>query len=252
MAKMKDIISKAVRESASQSAKPSRKKIYSLTGTKKAEAGSALKVLGTLNTLEHTLSSITSHARKIMFASVIPEWLADVVKGGREPNAFTVTTGDAKALIVPMKKYGMIDEERAGKILDLKEKHGVDIDIEEIKHFEFNPKLVHDIPEDKMDSLIEELKKTLLKSEAVPASAKKDIRSGSMSIIEERTEYHYGEDILENLSKLSKGNPKKAEAIIDAVQPVFSIRSFEMDDKEVQVEEALEVIKESLSELPKE
>ncbi len=101
-----------------------------------------------------------------------------------------------------------------------------------------------------MDALIDELKKVLLKSEVIPASAKKDIRSGSMSIIEERSEYRYGEDVLANLSKLSKGNPKKAQAIIDMVEPVFSIRSFEMEDKEVQVEEALDVIKESLSELP--
>jgi hypothetical protein len=252
MAKIKDIISKAVKESASRNAKPSRKKIYTLTGTKKTEAASALKVLGALNALEHTLSSITSHARKIMFSSVIPEWLDDVVKGGREPNAFTVTTDDAKAIVVPMKKYAMIDEERASKILDLKEKQGIDIDIEEIKHFEFNPKLVHDIPENKMDSLIDELKKVLLKSEVLPASVKRDIRSGTLSIIEERSEYRYGEDVLANLSRLSKGNPKKAQAIIEAVQPVFSIRSFEMEDKEVQVEEALDVIKESLSELPHE
>jgi hypothetical protein len=248
MAKIKDIISKAVKESASRNAKPPRKKIYALTGAKKTEAASALKVLGALNALEHTLSSITSHARKVMFSSVIPEWLADVVKGGREPNAFTVTTDDAKALIVPMKKYAMIDEERAGKILELKEQ-GVNIDIEEIRHFEFNPKLIHDIPGNRMDSLIEELKKVLLKSEIVPTSAKKDIRSGTMSIIEERSEYRYGEDVLTNLSKLSKGDPKKAKAIINVVEPVFSIRSFEMEDKEVQVEEALDVIKESLSEL---
>ncbi len=66
MAKMKDIISKAVKESASRGAKPSRKKIYTLTGAKKTEASSALKVLGALNALEHTLHSITSHARKVM------------------------------------------------------------------------------------------------------------------------------------------------------------------------------------------
>jgi hypothetical protein len=247
---MKEIISEAVRESASRSPKPKRKKVYSLTGTKQRVAASALKVLGALNALNRVLGSITGHARKVMFASILPEWLTDVVKGGREPNSFTVTTDDAKALIVPMKKYAIINEDRASKILDLKEKEGVDIDIEEIKHFEFNPKLVHDIPEEKMDTLIDEIKKVLLKSEAVPAVTKKDIRAGRMPIIEEHTEYRYGEDVLTNLTKLSKGNPKIAEEIIEAVQPVFSIRSFEMENKEVQVGEALDLIKESLEELP--
>ncbi len=148
-----------------------------------------------------------------------------------------------------MKKYAIIDEDRASKIMDLKEK-GIDIDIDEVKHFEFNPKLVHDIPEEKMDSLIDELKKVLLKSEAVPATTKKEIRSGKMPVIEEHTEYRYSQDVLTNLPKLSNGDPKKAEAIINAVQPVFSIRSFEMENKEVQVGEALDVIKESLAELP--
>jgi hypothetical protein len=73
-----------------------------------------------------------------------------------------------------------------------------------------------------------------------------------MPVIEEHTEYRYSEDVLTNLAKLSKGDPKKAEAIINAVQPVFSIRSFEMENKEVQVGEALDVIKESLAELPEE
>lgn len=252
MAKMRDIISEAVKESATRSAKPKRKKIYTLTGTKQRVAASALKVLGALNALNRVLGSITGHARRVMFSSVIPEWLGDVVTGGREPNAFTVTTDDAKALIVPMKKYAIIDEERANKIMDLKDKQGVEIDIDEIKHFEFNPKLVHDIPEEKMDALIDELKKVLLKSEAVPAATKKDIRSGRMPVIEEHTEYRYSEDVLTNLAKLSKGDPKKAEAIINAVQPVFSIRSFEMENKVVQVGEALDVIKESLAELPEE
>ncbi len=252
MAKMKDIISQAVQESASRSKKPKKKKVYALTGTKQRVAASALKVLGALNALNRVLGSISGHARKVMFSSIIPEWLTDVVKGGREPNSFTVTTDDAKALIVPMKKYAIIDEDRAGKIMDLKEKQDVDIDIEEVKHFEFNPKLVHDIPEEKMDSLIDELKKVLLKSEAVPAATKKDIRSGRMPVIEEHTEYRYGEDVLTNLPKLSKGDPKKAEAIINAVQPVFSVRSFEMENKEVQVEEALDLIKESLAALPAE
>ncbi len=247
---MKDIISEAVKESASKSPKPKRKKVYTLTGTKQRVAASALKVLGALNALNRVLGTITSHARRAMFSSVIPEWLRDVVQGGREPNSFTVTTEDAKALIVPMKKYAIIDEDRASKIMDLKEKYDVDIDIEEIKHFEFNPKLVHDIPEEKMDSLIDELKKVLLKSENVPAATKKDIRSGRTSIIEEHTEYRYGEDVLGNLPKLSQGDPKKAEAIINAVQPVFSIRSFELENKEVDVEEALDLIKESLSEMP--
>lgn len=250
MAKMRNIISEAVKESASRSAKPKRKKIYSLTGAKQQAAASALKVLGALNALNRVLSSITGHARKIMFSRILPEWVTDVVEGGREPNSFTVTTDDAKALIVPMKKYAIIDEDRAGKIMDLKEKQGVDLEIDEIKHFEFNPKLVHDIPEEKMDSLIDELKKVLLKSESVPAATKKDIRSGKMPVIEEHTEYRYAEDVLTNLPKLSKGDPKKAEAIINAVQPVFSIRSFEMENKEVQVGEALDVIKESLAELP--
>ena len=250
MAKMKDIISTAVKESASRTAKPKRKKVYTLTGAKQQVAASALKVLGALNALNRVLGSITGHARQVMFSNILPEWLTDVVKGGREPNAFTVTTDDAKALIVPMKKYAIINEDRASKIMDLKEKQGVDIDIEEIKHFEFNPKLVHDIPEEKMDDLIDELKKVLLKSEAVPAATKKEFRSGHMPIVEEHTEYRYGEDVLTNLPKLSKGDPKKAEAIIKAVQPVFSVRSFEMEDKEVQVGEALDLIKESLAELP--
>src|SRR4051812_44119937 len=120
MAKMKDIISKAVKETASKSAKPKRKKVYSLSGTKQKTAASALKVLGALNALNKVLSSITGHARKVMFSSIVPEWLSDVVKGGREPNSFTVTAEDAKALIVPMKKYAIIDEERASKIMDLK------------------------------------------------------------------------------------------------------------------------------------
>ncbi|HWF44196.1 MAG TPA: hypothetical protein VG537_06110 [Candidatus Kapabacteria bacterium] len=247
---MKDIIQKAVQESASRSPKPARKKVYSISGTKQRMAASALKVLGALNALNKVLGSITGHARQVVFKNILPEWLKDVVQGGRDPNSFTVTTDDAKALIVPMKKYAIIDEDRASKIMDLKEKYGVDIDIEEVKHFEFNPKLVHGIPEENMEDLIDELKKVLLKSPSVPATVKKDIRSGRIPVIEEHTEYHYGEDVLSNLTKLSKGDPKKAEAIIDAVQPVFSVRSFELEDKEVQVGEALDLIKESLAELP--
>ncbi|MDP4198070.1 MAG: hypothetical protein Q8922_01420 [Bacteroidota bacterium] len=245
---MKDIIRTAVRESRSRTPKPAKKKIYTLRGPKQAVAASALKVLGALNALNKVLGSITGHARKVVFKNLLPEWLTDVVKGGREANAFTVTTDDAKALIVPMKKYAIIDEARAEKIMELKDKFGVEIDIEEIKHFEFNPQLVHDIPEDKMDALVDELKKVLLKSEAIPANVKKDIRSGRTPVIEEHTEYRYGEDILTNLTKLSKGDPKKAEAIIEAVQPVMSVRSFEMEDREVQVGEALDLIKESLAE----
>ena len=252
MAKMRDIISTAVKETRSKSPKPAKKKIYSLEGPKKATAASALKVLGALNALNKVLSSINGHARKVVFKDLIPEWLKDVVQGGREPNAFTVTTDDAKALIVPMKKYAMIDENRASKIMDLKDKYGVDIDIEEVKHFELNPELVHDVPEEKMDTLIDELKKVLLKSEAVPAHVKKDIRSGRMPVIEEHSDYKYGEDILSNIGKLSKGDPKKAQAIIDAVQPVFTLRSFEMEDREVQVGEALDLIKESLADLGEE
>jgi len=248
---MKDIIKKAVQESASKSQKPAKKKVlYSIAGTKQRMAASALKVLGALNALNKVLGSITGHARKVVFKNVLPEWLKDVVQGGREANAFTVTTDDAKALIVPMKKYATIDEERAGKIMDLKQKYGVDIDIEEIKHFEFNPELVSGIPEAKIDNLIDELKNVLLKSPSVPANMKKDIKSGRMPVIEEHTEYRYGEDVLTNLPKLSKGDPKKAEAIIDAMQPVFSVRSFELEDKEVQVGEALDLIKESLAEMP--
>ena len=247
---MKDIIKKAVQESASKSQKPARKKVYSITGAKQQMAASALKVLGALNTLNKVLGSITGHARQVVFKNILPEWLKDVVQGGREANAFTVTTNDAKALIVPMKKYAVIDEDRAGKIMDLKQKFGVDISIEEIRHFEFNQKLVSHIPEAKMDDLIDELKNTLLKSTSVPAEVKKDIRSGRVPVIEEHTEYRYEEDVLSNLPKLSKGDPKKAEAIINAVQPVFSVRSFELEDKEVQVGEALDLIKESLAELP--
>lgn len=249
---MKEIIRSAVRETRSKSPKPSKKKIYTLRGPKQATAASALKVLGALNALNKVLSSISGHARKVVFKNLIPEWLKDVVQGSREPNAFTVTTEDAKALIVPMKKYAMIDENRAGKIMDLKDKYGVDIDIEEIKHFELNPELVHDVPEEKMDKLIDELKKVLLKSEAVPAHVKKDIRSGRMPVIEEHSEYKYSSDVLSNISKLSKGDPKKAEAIVEAVQPVFTVRSFEMEHREVQVGEALDLIKESLAELPEE
>lgn len=247
---MKDIIRTAIRETASHSKKPSKKKIYTLRGPKQAVAASALKVLGALNALNKVLGSITGHARKVVFKTLVPEWIKDVVEGGREPNAFTVTTDDAKALIVPMKKYAIIDESRAEKIMDLKQKFGIDIDIEEVKHFELNPELVHDIPEENMDKLVDELKKVLLKSEAVPANVKKDIRSGHTPVIEEHTEYRYTEDVLTNLLKLSGGDPKKAEKIIDAVQPVFSVRSFEMEDREVQVGEALDLIKESLAELP--
>ena len=246
---MKDIIQKAVQESASKSQNPAREKVYSITGAKQRMAASALKVLA-LNALNKVLGSITGHARQVVFKNILPEWLKDIVQGGREANAFTVTTDDAKALIVPMKKYAIIDEDRSGKIMDLKQKFGVDIDIEEIRHFEFNQKLVSHIPEAKMDGLIDELKNTLLKSTSVPADVKKDIRSGRIPVIEEHTKYRYGEDVLTNLPKLSKGDPKKAEAIINAVQPVFSVLSFELEDKEVQIGEALDLIKESLTGLP--
>ena len=249
---MKEIIKAGVHESMSRSKKPQKKKVYKLSGTKQKMAASALKVLGALNTLNKVLGSITGHARRVVFKNILPEWLTDVVKGHRDPNSFTVTTDDSKVLIVPMKKYAAINEERAEHILELKEKYGIDIDIEEIHHFEFNERIVELIPEDKMDDLVEEVKKALLASKVLPAEAKKEIRSGKVPIMEEHTSYKYGEDILMNLTKLSKGDPKKAEAIIDTVQPVFSMRSFEMDDKEVQVEQALDLIKESIGDLPEE
>ncbi len=247
---MKEIIKQGVQESISRSKRPVRKKVYKLNGTKQRIAASALKVLGALNTLNKVLSSINGHARRVVFKNILPEWIKDVVSGDRDANAFTVTTDDAKALIVPMKKYAMINEERAGEILDLKEKYGVDLDIEEVHHFEFNERLVDLIPEEKMDDLVEELKKALLGSKVLTAAAKKEIRSGKIPVIEEHTTYKYGEDILSNLTRLSKGDPKKAEAIIEAVQPVFSMRSFEMDHREVQVEQALDMIKESIHEIP--
>ena len=247
---MREIIRQAVHESVSRTKKPHKKKVYTFTGTKQKMAGSALKVLGALNTLNKVLGSITGHARSVVFKNILPQWLKDVAHGERDPNSFTVTSDDAKALIVPMKKYAIIDEERAARIFDLKSKYGIDIDIEEVRHFEFNQKLVNAIPEEKMDALIEELKKVLLKSEALPTAVKKEIRSGKMPLIEEHTDYKYGQDVLTNLPKLSGGDPKKAEAIIDAVQPVFSMRSFELENKEVQVEQALDLIKESIEDLP--
>jgi hypothetical protein len=250
MAKMKDIISKAVNETVTKSKKPARKKVYTLTGQKQKSAGTALKILGALNALNKVLSSITSYARKAVFENIIPEWINDVVKNHRTPNAFTVTTDEAKALIVPMKKYAIINEQRMHEVLSLKQKYGIDIDIEEIRHFEFNQRLVSLIPEEKMEEVIDEIKKVLLKSTAVPAQVKKDIRSGRVPIIEEQSEYRYTEDILTNLPRLSEGDPKKAEAIINAVEPVFSMRSFEMENREVHVEEALDVIKESIHEIP--
>jgi hypothetical protein len=250
MAKMKDIISKAVNETVTKSKKPIKKKIYSLNGQKQKAAGTALKVLGALNALNKVLSSITSYARKAVFENILPEWLNDVVKHHRTPNSFTVTTDEAKALIVPMKKYAIINEARMHEILNLKQKYGIEIDVEEIRHFEFNQRLVSLIPEDKMEEVIDEIKKVLLKSTAVPAQVKKDIRSGRVPIIEEQSEYRYTEDILTNLPKLSEGDPKKAEAIINAVEPVFSLRSFEMENREVHVEEALDVIKESIHDMP--
>jgi hypothetical protein len=249
---MKEIIKAGVQESISRSKKPVKKKVYKLSGTKQRIAASALKVLGALNTLNKALGSINSHARRVVFKNILPEWLKDVVHGDRAANAFTVSTDDAKVLIVPMKKYGIINEERAGEILDLKEKYGIDLDIEEVRHFEFNERLVDLIPEEKMDELVEELKKALLGSKVLTPAAKKEIRSGKIPVIEEHTTYKSGEDVLSNLTRLSKGDPKKAEAIINAVQPVFSMRSFEMDHREVQVEQALDLIKESIHEIPEE
>jgi hypothetical protein len=101
-----------------------------------------------------------------------------------------------------------------------------------------------------MPELIEELKAALLKSKVIPAKLKKDISAGRIVIIEEKIDYAYEEDVLTNLSKYSKGDPKKAKAIVDAVKPVFAMRSFEMDDKEVQVAEALDLIKENMDALP--
>ncbi len=246
---MKEIIKQGVQESLSRSKKPQTKKIYRLNPKTQRIAASALKVLGALNTLDKVLGSISGHARRVVFKSILPEWLRDVVKGDREANAFTVATDDSTALIVPMKKYATINEARANEILDLKEKYGIDIDIEEVRHLELNELLVDQIPEEKLDKLMEEIKEALLGSKVLSAQTKKEIRSGRIPVIEEHSTYKYTQDILGNLPKLSAGDPKKAEAIIDAVQPVFSLRSFEMDDREVQVEEALELIKESIADI---
>jgi len=246
---MKEIIKQGVQDSLSRSKKPEKKKVYRLNGKTQRIAASALKVLGALNTLDKVLGSISGHARRVVFKSIMPEWLNDVVKGGREPNAFTVATDDATALIVPMKKYGTINEARANEILDLKEKYGIDLDIEEVRHLELSRDLVDQVPEEKVDKLMEEIKEAMLASKVLSPQTKKEIRGGKLPVLEERSTYKYGQDILTNLTKLSKGDPKKAEAIIEAVQPVFSLRSFEMDDREVQVEQALELIKDSIADI---
>jgi hypothetical protein len=171
--------------------KKSMPKLYSFTGAKQATAADALKVLGALNTLEHLLSSINGYARKVVFDNIVPEWLKDVLSGNKEMGAFTVTTGDAKASIVPMKKYAIIDEDRAGAIYDVNKKYGVDIEINEIRHFSLSAHLIEMLPEDKMDAILEEQKKALLASKLVPETAKKAIRSGSVEVFEETTKYSY-------------------------------------------------------------
>jgi hypothetical protein len=246
---MKNIISEGLKGGHAPGRK-SAPKFYSFSGTKQKSATDAFKVLGALNTLDHMLSSISGYARKIVFDNVMPEWLKDVLSGDKEVGAFTVSTGDMKAVIIPMKKYAMIDEERASAIYDVNEKYKVDIGINEVRHFALSQHLIEALPEEKMDAIIGEIKKALLKSALVPEKAKKDIRSGKLELFEETTKYEYTEDILTHLTELSKGDPKKAKAILDAVKPVFAMRSFEMDDKEVEVAEALDLIKDNLETLP--
>src|SRR5438552_1127034 len=111
---MKNIIAEGIK-SAYKASKKIPKKIYSLAGPKQKTASSALKVLGALNSLNTVFRMIGSYARKLLLDSVLPEWLKDVLSGNKQVEAFTVTTGDAKALIVPMHKYAQITDERAGE-----------------------------------------------------------------------------------------------------------------------------------------
>lgn len=247
---MKAIIVQGIKDSYPAKGKKASKKYYTLTGPKHKMAASALKVLGALNALNKMFSTIGSYARKLVFDNVLPEWLKDVISGKKKIEAFTVTAEDAKALIVPMHKYAIITEERAGELYDLKKKHGIDIEIEEKKNFVFNHRLIEDIPEEKMTALMEEVTESLLKSKVLPAKVKSEIKAGKIAVIEEDIKYEYAEDILDNLPKLSEGSVNKAMAIVEAVKPVFAIRSFELEDKEVQMGQALDLIKANMDVMP--
>jgi hypothetical protein len=246
---MKAVILEGIKRSKPVGRKSS-KKLYQLTGTKQKVAASALKVLGALNALDKVFSNIKGYGRKLVLDSILPEWLKDVVSGKKKIEAFTVTTGDAKALIVPMKKYAPITEQKVDELYTLEKDYGVDLDIEEKRHYEFNDKIVEEISEDKMTELIDELKQALLKSTVVPAALKKEIRAGKIAVIEERIDYEYEEDVLTNLPKLADGDVKTAKAIVDTVKPVFALRSFEMEDRDLQVAEALDLIKENMDAIP--
>jgi hypothetical protein len=246
---MREVILEGIK-TAPRSAKSPGKKFYMLTGPKNKTAASALKVLGALNALNDVLKSVTGYARRVVFENVLPQWLKDVISGEKKIGAFTITSGDAKALIVPMKKYAQITEERADQLLSLREKMNVDIDIEEKHHYSFNQDIIDQVTEEKLPDLIEEISKALAGSKVLTAKLKKEIKSGKVPILEEKVEYQYTEDPLTNLEKYSDGDVKKAMAIVDAVKPVFAVRSFEMDDKEVQVEEALDIIKDNMDVIP--
>ena len=248
---MREVILQGIK-TAPRSAKSPGKKFYTLTGPKFKMAASALKVLGALNALNDILKSVTGHARRVVFDNVLPQWLKDVLSGEKKIGAFTVTTGDAKALIVPMKKYAQITEERADQLLTLREKMKIDIDIEEKHHYSFNQDIIDQVPEEKLPDLIEEISKALQTSKVLTSKAKKDIKSGKTPVLEEKVEYEYTEDPLSNLEKYADGDIDKAMAIVETVKPVFAVRSFEMDDKEVQVEEALDIIKDNIDVIPDE
>ena len=247
---MKAVIVQGIKDAYPVKGKKASKKFYALTGPKHKMAASALKVLGALNALNKMFSTIGSYARRLVFDNVLPEWLKDVISGKKKIEAFTVTAEDAKALIVPMHKYAIITEERAGELYDLKKKHGVDIEIEEKKNFVFNHRLIEDIPEEKMSALMEEVTESLLKSKVLPAKLKSEIKAGKIAVIEEEVKYEYAEDILDNLPKLSDGSVTKAMAIVEATKPVFAIRSFELEDKEVQMGQALDLIKANMDVIP--
>lgn len=246
---MREVILQGIK-TAPRSAKSPGKKFYSLAGPKFKTAASALKVLGALNALNDVLKSVTGYARRVVFDNILPQWLKDVLSGEKKIGAFTVTTGDAKALIVPMKKYAQINEERADQLLTLREKMGVDIDIEEKHHYSFNQEIIDQVTEEKLPDLIEEISKALAGSKVLTQKLKKDIKSGKVPILEEKVAYEYTEDPLSNLEKYSDGDVDKAMAIVETVKPVFAVRSFEMEDKEVQVEEALDIIKENIDVIP--
>jgi hypothetical protein len=246
---MRDVIVAGIKN-APRSAKKPGKKFYTLGGPKQKSAASALKVLGALNAINDILRSIGTHARQLVFDNVLPQWLKDIISGEKKYGSFTVSSGDAKALIVPMRKYAQITEDRADKILSLKEKYDIDLDIEEKYHYSFNQSIIDQVPEDKLPDLIEEISKALQNSKVLSAKLKKDIKSGKVPVVEERVDYEYVEDPLQHLDKYAKGDVKKAMAVVETVKPVFAVRSFEMEDKEVQVDQALDIIKKNIDVFP--